>query len=208
MPRITQIKAQKKPGRFNIFIEGKFSLALPAEVVVRENLKTGQSVSSEEIQQLIKENEFQVSLDKTFKFISYRPRSKREVLVFLKKKQLGEQTEAMILEKLEALEMIKDLDFAHWWVEQRKTFRPKSARLLKLELRQKGIRREIIDQVLAPISTKDEFVLAERVLRKKEAQLSGLSKEEFKKKAFGFLLRRGFSYEVIGKAIEKKLAKE
>lgn len=208
MPLITGIKPQKKPGRFNIFLDGKFSFALPAEIVVNENLKTGQVITAEKIQELIKQNELQLNLDKTFNFLSFRPRSKKEILSFLRKKQLGEQTEKMIFGKLEALGIINDSDFASWWVEQRKNFRPKSQRFLRLELRQKGIDKEIIDQVLASVSAKDEFVLAEKILEKKKNQLAKFSNEEYRKKAFGFLLRRGFSYEVARKVIEKTLIKE
>jgi regulatory protein len=208
MPRITQIKPQKKPGRFNIFIDGEFALALSAEGILKEGLKVGQEISPEIISKLVKENELQINLDKVFKFLSFRPRSKKEILVFLKKKQLGEETEKAIFKKLEDLKMINDLDFAKWWVEQRKTFRPEGCRLLRLELQQKGIDQEVINQVLSLVNKEPEINLAKRVLDKKQRQFQGLTKGEFKKKAFNLLLRRGFSYETVRRAIEKELVKE
>lgn len=208
MPQITQIKPQKRQGRFNIFIDGEFAFALSAEIILKEGFKVGQETSLEKISKLIKENELQTNLDKVFKFLSFRPRSKKEILVFLKKKQLGEETEGMILKKLEDLELINDLDFAEWWIEQRRTFRPKGYHFLKLELKQKGINEKVINQVLTSINKESEITLAKKVLDKKKRQLHGLPREEFKKKAFDFLLRRGFSYEITKEAIEKELAKE
>lgn len=208
MPAITKIKPQKRKDRFNIFVDGKFAFALSAESLAKADLKINHEISSDRIKELTKENEFQKALDKTFNFLSFRPRSKKEITDYLARKKVVDQLKKKIFEKLEDLQMINDLDFAKWWVDQRQTFRPTGKRLLVLELRKKGIAKEIIDRVLEFLAEESEEEQAMRVLSKKERQLKGLPRQEVWKKASGFLLRRGFGYQAVKKAIVIFLEKE
>lgn len=208
MALITQIKTQKEKNRFNLFLDGKFAFGLDAETLFKEKLKVGQEIDSDRVDKLIKENELQVNLDRVFNFISYRPRSQKEVLDFLIKKGLGEQTKSAIIKKLEDLEMIDDLKFSRWWLEQRQTFRPEGKRLLQQELRAKGISREIIEQALNGQATKSESETARELLEKKAGRWQSLPPLEFKKKASEFLLRRGFSWELVREAVANYLKKE
>ncbi len=201
MSLVTQIKPQKNKKRFNIFLDGKFSFGLDAEVLVKQGLKVGQELKPEQVEKLIKENELQKILDRVFNFLSFRPRSQKEILNFLKRKQVGEQTQDLIIKKLADLKMIDDLAFASWWSEQRQTFRPEGQRLLKMELKNKGIAKEIIDQALKEQKPVSQLAMAEKLLAKKKNQLQKLSFEERKKKIYGLLLRRGFSYETVKKLI-------
>jgi regulatory protein len=61
----------------------------------------------------------------SLKFISYRPRSEKEVYDYLKKKQkraesLTEETIARIMKRLVELNFINDLEFSAFWLEHRK----------------------------------------------------------------------------------------
>jgi len=208
MPRITHIKPQKDKSRFNIYLDGKFAFGLDALVIVGENLKTGQEISLEEAQALIAANELQKYMDRVFNFLSYRPRSKKEIIDYLARKKVGGETEKVILQKLTRLNYIDDLAFAKWWLEQRQTFRPEGKRLLKLELKRKGISDEIIAEVLSTGPELDSEQLARQVLKKKLARFQKLPYKEAFNKALSLLLRRGFDYETVKGVIEKELKKE
>ena len=84
--------------------------------------------------------------------------------------------------------------------ENRERFRPRSARALRYELRQKGVDNDVIDEVLAEI---DEELSAWAAI---ESRLSGWSRYDeatFMKKAIGFLGRRGFGYYTAKTAAEQ-----
>lgn len=199
MPSISQIKSQKNKKRFNIFIDGKFALGLDAEILIKEGLKENQEVSSQEIEILIKENEVQRTFDKALMFLSFRPRSEKEILDFLTKKQSGEETSKMVLAKLKDLGMVDDKAFADWWVEQRKTFRPKGVRGLKAELIRKGVDKELIKEAAGePI---DEELLARESLKRKMESFKKLPPEKFRQKVTSFLAYRGFSWDTIKKIL-------
>ena len=201
MPFITAIKPQKKrKNRFNIYLDGKFVFGLPAETLVKANLSVGQELSSQEVNDLILKNELGKSLDRVYRFLSYRPRSEREIRDYLKKKEVNKKITEKVIDKAKKLNYIDDLKFVHWWVEQRSTFRPRGKRALTAELRQKGIAPEIIGQVLE--ESVDEVVLAKKAVKKKIVIWQKLPLWERRRKLSDYLTRRGFSWEVIKKIVD------
>ena len=207
--QITDIKPQKRKNRFNIYVDEKFSFGLDADTLVKSGLQINQEISQEEIEKLVKENEFVKVYDRVLKFFSFRPRSEKELRDWFKKKQVGEETQKLIYQKLKHLGYLNDEEFAKWWIEQRTTFRPSGTRLLALELRQKGVTREIIDQQLSNLAIKpfSEHDLAKKVAEKKLKSLKHYSYLEQKQKLASALARRGFSWETVKEVIDEKLEK-
>ena len=99
------------------------------------------------------------------------------------------------------LGLVDDEAFVDWWLEQRATFRPKGKRALQMELRFKGIDRDLIERSLA--EKVDEEALAKKSFLKKIPSLKNLPLEVQKKKLIGFLSRRGFSWEIIRKTLDE-----
>jgi len=201
VPQISAIKPQKKKkNRFNIYLDGKFVFGLPAEILVKENLSVGRELSSREINNLIFKNRLGKSLDRVYHFLSYRPRSEREVWDYLKKKEVDRKVAGKVINKLEKLGYIDDLEFTRWWVEQRSIFRPRGKRALMMELWQKGVEQEVIDQVLDELV--DETVLAKKAVKKKIVTWQKLPWRERRRKLSDYLARRGFSWEAIKEIVD------
>jgi len=203
VPQITDIKRQKKnPKRFSVYIDGKFSFGLDADNLVKSGLEVSQEISQEEIEKMVKENEFFKIYEQVLKFFSYRPRSEKELRDWFKKKEVGEEVQKLICQKLKQVGLLNDEEFAKWWIEQRTAFRPSGLRLLALELRQKGISKDLISKLLNCYIPKDaEYELAKKAVEKKLKSLRHLSDLELRKKLGAFLSRRGFSFAVIKKII-------
>jgi regulatory protein len=197
MPQITDIKLQRNKKRFNIYLDEKFAFGIDAETLAKADLKINQIISEEKVQELVKEDDFLKAYERVLKFFSYRPRSEKELHDWFKRKEVGEETQKLILKKLESLGFINDKEFAKWWIEQRKTFHPGGQRLLKLELFKKGISREIVDSILTEEGPVDELSVAKKVVEKKLKVWRGLPKEALRRKLTGVLARRGFSWDII-----------
>lgn len=208
MPQITDIKPQKKEQRFNIYVDGKFAFALPAIALAKARLKIDQEISSEKIDELIKENEFLKVFDRALKFFSYRPRSEKELQDWFARKQVGQETQKMVVEKLQSLGYLNDEEFAKWWIEQRSTFRPAGKRLLRMELLKKGIPKDLMAQLFDDsVFEETEIDLARRIIQKKLKSMKSLPDLELKQKLYGFLARRGFDWEIIKKVVDETLKK-
>ncbi|MDO8503611.1 MAG: regulatory protein RecX [bacterium] len=140
--------------------------------------------------------------NKIVRFATLRPRSEHEINLWLKRKKISTTTSSRVFNRLKNLNLIDDEAFASWWVEQRLTFRPKARRALSFELRQKGISRDTIESVLKNIEIPSETALAAELVAKKLPRFKDLPPEVRKKKLVGFLVRRGFSWETIKKAVD------
>ncbi len=203
MPQITAIKPQeKRKNRFNVYLDGQFAFAISNELLVKEGLKVGQELSSEEREELIAKDRLGKAQEQIYRFLSYRPRSEKEIYDYLGKKELKDEEKEKIIKKLKEEKLIDDLEFASWFLEQRQTFRPKGSYALRQELRQKGIGEKIIDQVLP--NKEEELSLAKKALVKAEKKYASFLGREKKEKLMAYLRRRGFSWEVIKKAVDER----
>lgn len=139
----------------------------------------------------------------SIRFVSYRPRSKKEIRDFLAGKlKRGHITAPLVVEqilkRLTDLGYIDDVKFTEWWVSQRTAFKPKGKRALELELHKKGI-----DQ---PDIIIDERPMALSAAAKKIKSVGRLPREAQKRKLADHLMRRGFSSEVVWSVVDDIIA--
>lgn len=147
------------------------------------------------------------ALSLAYRYLSFRPRTIVEVQKYLQKK--AERYLFTLDEIQAALELLKDqgylndLEFIQSFVNSRNSLKPKSKRMLEMELKKLGITQADIDTFFSR-SPPDENNLAQKALQKKMKSLS-LVMDERKRfiKAISFLQRRGFSYDTAKEAYNK-----
>jgi regulatory protein len=126
-------------------------------------------------------------------FLGYRARSEKEIIdrLLLKKFPDAEIAQAMV--KLKGWGFVNDSEFAKTYVESRTRSKPRSSRLISLELKRKGIE----PQDLPDMEKIDNYEMARMALSKKK------NIKTFEQAA-RFLASRGFSWEVIEKVAKKE----
>lgn len=197
MAKITGLKVQKRnKDRVNLYLDGEFAFGLSR--IVAAWLRTGQELSDEKIADLKSQDNVEVALQRALNFLSYRPRSEKEVRQNLKKHEYNQAVIDEIIDRLVRGKLVDDANFAELWVENRSEFRPRGSRMLRSELRQKGITDRVIEDALSDL---DETNLALKAARKKSRSYRDLDQDEFRKKLYGFLARRGFHYGVISEVV-------
>jgi regulatory protein len=195
---ITALVEQKKdPNRINVFLDGSFAFGLNR--LVAAWLEVGQTLSERRIEQLLHQNIHEKALQGAFHYLSFRNRSEFEIRNNLIKKGFNTVVINDVMEEMKEKRLIGDSQFAKEWVDNRVSSKPKGRRLLEFELRQKKVDQAIIDQVL--IDFPDEESLSIQAGRKVANRYARLEYTVFRKKVSDYLLRRGFDYEVIQKAI-------
>lgn len=153
-----------------------------------------------------KANEFDQFYDRVLKFLSFRPRSEKEIKDFLQRKKVKADLQEQILEKLRRQNLINDEEFTRWWIEQRTSFKPMGKRAMIMELRRKGIPNALITNYQLPMT--NEVALAKKAAEKKVRLYKNLPPLELKRKLSAFLARRGFSWETIEETIDEMSKKE
>ena len=199
MRKITAIEAQKiRPNRVNIHLDGEFAFGLAR--IVAAWLSVGQELSDEKIEQLQAEDARERAFQQAILFLSYRARSESEIRKNLRKHEIPEAVIDETIEKLRQAGLANDTEFASAWVENRNTFRPRSRRLLAMELRQKGLDDEAIRSAVENV---DEEASAYEAAQKRAARFKGLEWNDFRRKLSDFLARRGFSYSVVAPLVTR-----
>lgn len=203
MPNIiTLLKIQEKDKtRVNVFLDGEFAFGLSLNAAL--GLRKGQELSVAEIEQLKAGDERQRAYTKALNFLGFRSRSRTEVEKYLQEKEIDPAVIAEVVQRLLDEKYLDDETFARQWVENRAHFRPRSARALRYELRQKGVDNGVVDEVISEV---DDEAAAWAALEPKIDRWRTLGQPEFYQKASSFLARRGFNYDVTRRVCKRAWA--
>lgn len=199
MKKITALEVQKRnPNRVNVYLDGEYAFGLAR--IVAAWLRVNSELDDEKIKQLQAEDTRERAIQQALIFLSYRARSESEIRQNLRKHEIPEEIIESTLERLRRDGLANDPDFAKAWVENRSEFRPRSRRMLAMELRQKGIDEESTSAALEHI---DEDALAYDAARKRAPRFKELDWNDYRKKLSAFLARKGFSYSVIAPVVTR-----
>jgi regulatory protein len=191
-PVITALQVQKhNKERVNVFLDGEYAFAV--SLLAAASLKKGQRLDAEQLAALKQEGVVDLAYQRAVRYLSLRPRSETEMATYLAGKEYSEEVVVAVMNRLRVRGYVDDDAFARFWVENRTRFRPRGARALRYELRQKGVDRTTIDEAL---EEQDDDTAAWAATESKIERWQSLPREEFEKKLMGFLARRGFDYGV------------
>src|SRR5579864_876451 len=140
------------------------------------------------------------ALDTALRFLASRPRSAYEIRTRLARAGFEAETVGAVLDQLRGHGVVDDQAFAAYWVEQRQTFRPRGARLVRAELARLGVARTEADSattVLEDTAEEDAY----RAAGRRAQRLREASAEVFASRLSGFLARRGFDWDTISKVV-------
>ena len=198
MAEITGITPQiRDKERCNIEVDGRFFCGMKLETVVKHRLKVGVAVSEEELSRLQLESEKLTALDKALTYITASMKTERDIRTYLRKKGYLEDVSDYVVEKMRSYGYLDDDAYARAYIDH--AGKKKGSRLIQMELRQKGVPDEAIEEALQGFSGEEESAL--EVLRK---YLRGKSLDRATLlKAYRHLMGKGFSYETAKGALER-----
>ncbi|MBP7355811.1 MAG: RecX family transcriptional regulator [Longilinea sp.] len=198
--KITALKVQKRnPNRVNVYLDGDFAFGLAR--VVAAWLQIGQILTPEKITSLQAQDTHEVAYQKALQLIAIRPRSTAEIQQRLTRHGFDPTVIEATLERLKENRLLDDAAFARLWVENRSTFRPRGRRALALELRQKGIAADAIDDALD--ESVDDNALALQAAERYARRLQDLDWMAFRTRLSAFLGRRGFDYQTTAEVVRQ-----
>lgn len=197
--QITSLQQQKNNAeRVSVFLDGEYAFGVTLDAAL--HLTKGQILTDAEIDALRTGDEHDRAYQSALHFLGARPRSGAEVRRNLHEKGFGEDSIALAIARLQEHGYLNDEEFARYWQENRSRFRPRSAKAIRYELRQKGVDRESIEAALEDL---DEDAAAWDAAAIKLQRLSALPQEEFEQKLSAFLARRGFNFETTRRTVQR-----
>jgi regulatory protein len=133
-----------------------------------------------------------------YRLLTYRPRSRAELIGKLQEKGFDLAVIEGVLADLERYGYVNDRQFAEQWAAGRLRRRGFGRRRVERELRDKGVERDIIAETLASVWSGDiEMKTARASAERKLKTLRSFDGETCRRRLAAFLERKGFSYDII-----------
>ncbi len=197
---VTAVVRQPRRRRVTVFVDGERALELGRELAAERKVRPGRTVTRSELSALTEEDGRRSALESALRLLAYRPRSEREMRVRLAQKGFRRSAIDETLGRLRELGYLNDAEFARFYTETQQAYRPRSQRFVQAELRRRGVAQPLAEEATAGIEDEEA---AYRAASRRLHTLRGLDYRPFRERLGGFLTRRGFSYEVARKTIDR-----
>ena len=200
MNEITSIMPQvKDKTRCNVYVDGRFCCGMTLETVVKYRLKVGQNISAERLAEIQLESERNTAFDKALTHLSATRKTERQIRTFLSGKGYLAAVIDHVIDKLRSYNFLNDEEYAENYVEF--ASRKKGCRLIKMELRGKGLSEEAIEGALSGLDSESELQTAKEILQK---YMRGKTVDTATmQKACKYLIGKGFAYDIAKEALSE-----
>ena len=142
------------------------------------------------------------------RLIKFRARSEKEIREKLRRKDYDAEIIDAVISSLKRVKLLDDVLFAKLWVQSR-IKRSIGLNRLAYELKQKGIDKSTIDEALQRAGENyDEKDVVLEIVRHKLGKMKNIPPEKAKSRLYGFLLRRGFSKNIVIETLIKEIGYE
>ncbi len=204
---ITRVELQKKSKHRYIIHFGAYNMTVHEDVMIKYRMITGNTFIKADLEEIIVADERQRAYVEGLRYLERKARTALEMTRRLREKEIGETIIAEVLQRLQQERLIDDSLYAKQWAEQRIMNQRKGKMRIRQELREKGIDKSLISEVLENISPEQELEIALETGRKKWNLIRGDVAGK-RNKTGAFLMRRGFTGEMVRQVLNTLLQEE
>ena len=200
---ITAVEPLKK-GLCALYIDGELAMKLDAETVLAYRFDVGREIDDDQLHACVLASANKRCKDKALWLLSFRDHSRGELFDKLKR-DFGDEAAESAVERCEQLGLINDRRYAERYAADLFHLKHLSERGIRQKLLQKGIDRDLIDEVLSEMDV-DEDEALRALIEHKYAR--SLSDEKGRRRAVAALQRMGYSYSAIHSALREYIDPE
>lgn len=198
MAVVTAIRQRGSKGdRYDVYLDGACSFTLSDVELASNGLRSGLEVSDEVVAHCRWLSDYNMAYKMALRFLTVRPRSRKEMIDYLKRKETRGEVLDEVLGRLVQLGLLDDKRFAEEWVRSRLLTKPRSRKMLFRELHTKGVSSGDIELALSLIEPEDELGALVGLIEKKRRS----SRYTESEKIIGYFVRQGYSYSLIKRAL-------
>lgn len=198
--KITKIEKQKNNlKRYSVFIDDEFAFGIDELDLLYYKLSENTQIDETKYNFILENVIYNKAKNKAVKYISYQPRTEKEVTEKLKECEYSDDIIFRVIETMKKYNYINDKEYAKNFLTSKLNLKGYGIFKISFDLKQKGISDDIINDIIENTELNEN----KRALEVLEKKLRGkkISDYKEKQKLYNFLLRRGFSYDVIKEAV-------
>jgi regulatory protein len=201
--------AGRRPGRFEVAVDGKVAAVVSVEIVERLGLRVGATLDERGGRALREASGMLATYDRAVGLLAVQGRSARELERKLKQRGEPAANVTAAVARLTEQGLLDDATYARQLARSRVSGRGDSRRRVSQVLAQKGVARDVVQDAVSEVfedEAVDEEALAESAGRKKLRTLGALDAETRRRRLYGYLARRGHDADVIRRVMARVLA--
>lgn len=197
--RVTRLKAVTRI-KYDVFIDDKFAFVLYKGELSKYQIEEGAIITETVIRDIKKDVILKRAKLRAMHLLNDMDRTEGQLRAKLKANHYTEDVIEEALAYVKSFGYINDLGYAKRFIESKKD--KKSKKELYVLLGNKGLAQSVIEEAFEECyETEDGKSAIKELMRKKGYSPEGATEKE-KQKMYGYLMRKGFSYEDVRQVIQ------
>ena len=194
---VTNIESITKT-KYRVYIDDEFAFVLYKGELFKYQIRKEEEISEETIERVKVEVLIKRAKLRAMHLLNAMPRTEQQLREKLTQNEYPEDVVETAISYVKSFGYINDEAYVRNFIISKKN--SKSKREIVMLLGQKGLRGEIVDLIVEEMYAEEsELETIKEIMRKKRWNPSEMEEKE-KQKMFGYLMRKGFSYEEIRRA--------
>lgn len=200
MDVLTQVKKNKK--NYELIINGNKRLIVSSKIFYSLHLKEGEEIDLKQVLPKVRSLQEKEALQRAIYMLSLQDRCEMEIIKFLKKQHYADSIIKYVLDRLKSLSLLDDKRYIERHISNRLATGYGEQRII-VDLIKKGFNKSTIESALQNgIYEEEAFSRAVEYAKKYSERFDTLDYNN-KQKIKMALIRRGFSYDIANKALDK-----
>lgn len=166
MAKITKIEAQKRPGRYNVYLDDKYAFPVAESVLIQFRLMKGMEIDKDLEAQITTADQIAKAYSRMLDYLSHQLRTESDVIQKLHDLETPEEFIEPVLQKLRDQNLVDDHEYAASYVRTEMNTDLKGPENIRQKLRLKKIGENDIDEALSQFTLERQLENATKLAKK------------------------------------------
>lgn len=146
-------------------------------------------------------NQNEKAMEMAIKYLSYKNRTKSEMIIYLKNKNVLEKEIQRVIKKLEEYKYIDDHSYIKNYVNTNRYVNFYGSKRMQQDLKKRGLKEEVLFTLETLFPECEEYELCKTLGEKYLKRFKNLPETQKRKKLYDKLIRLGYSSEMVSDAL-------
>lgn len=202
MAKVTKIQAQKRKGRYNVFLDGKYAFPVAEATLIEFRLMNDVELTDQQIKEIKDHENVNKAYGDAVNYLSYQLRTKKEIKEYLYKKEYHRDAVDEVIARLEDLHYLDDASYATSFINTQLRTTANGPKIIEQKLHQKGVPENIVQDKIFEINPDTLLENATDFAMKQARKQKRASFKQMLTKIRQSLYQKGFDNETIEAAIK------
>jgi Uncharacterized protein conserved in bacteria len=201
LAKVTKIQAQKRKGRYNVYLDGKYAFPVAETTLIEYRLMKDVELTKEQVEEIKTRENINKAYGDAVNYLSYQLRTKKEITDYLYKKEYDPDTVDTVIKRLADLNYLDDGAYADSFIATQLKTTANGPKIIQQKLSQKGVPNLIVQE---KIETINQDLLLENASEFAQNKLKNrrISFKQTMTKLRQSLYQKGYSGDLITQVID------